>query len=78
MNKINASKNASDNKKDASKPLDRDPKTGRFLKGNKIGIGNNYAVGHGAPKGNKNALGNKGGKGAPLGNKYAAKKNKLQ
>ncbi len=30
-------------------------------------------TGKGAPKGNKNAVGNKGGKGAPIGNKFALK-----
>ncbi len=38
-----------------------------FQKGNKL------AVGHGAPKGNKNALGNRGGHGAPKGNKQTEK-----
>lgn len=49
-----------------SKP-DRDPKTGRMLPGNKA------AVGHGAPEGNQNAKGNKGGPGAPIGNRLAEK-----
>lgn len=35
--------------------------------------GNKLAVGHGAPKGNKNAKGNKGGHGGPAGNNYATK-----
>ncbi len=35
--------------------------------------GNRASVGHGAPKGNKNALGNKGGLGGPEGNKHAEK-----
>ena len=41
------------------------PKQGRFT------VGNKKAVGHGAPKGNKNSLGNKGGPGGPTGNKKA-------
>lgn len=35
--------------------------------------GNRNAVGHGAPKGNKNAKGNRGGHGGPPGNKKAVK-----
>lgn len=34
-------------------------------------IGSKNAKGHGAPKGNKNAIGNKGGHGGPVGNKNA-------
>jgi uncharacterized protein YjcR len=40
------------------------PKTGAPL-------GNHNARGHGAPRGNKNAVGNRGGHGGPIGNKKA-------
>jgi len=45
----------------------QDPKTGRLLPGHKL------SVGHGAPEGNQNAKGNKGGPGAPKGNQQTVK-----
>lgn len=63
-----ASKDASINKKDASEPnKDASKKSTGFQPGNKL------AAGHGAPKGNQNAQGNKGGLGGPAGNKHAEK-----
>lgn len=63
---LDASKDASTTSKDASEQA-----TAKKKKGPPFGSKN--AAGHGAPKGNKNALGNKGGYGPPPGSKNALK-----
>lgn len=60
------SKDASKSAKDASEIKDASKR-----KRSGPPIGSRYAAGHGAPKGNKNAVGNNGGEGGPPGNSKA-------